>query len=482
LGDREPRVFILPAGGGLVSASVRLGPRSMPFHFSPASAWGVFCLRGRRYSWIREVSVRGPREGDGDHEAGEGLEAALAAAASPAPGSARPLDTRQVELVRRLLASETRRRRAAADVAATMQQLDSMLQFWRDAPPVPDLAGLDAAELPRPFDFDELPPGTPSPEEGRAELEARIRAELARRGAAPAAWVPGLAGAGLGGVAAGIWGATAGAGALPATLVALGSAGALGVLVRAAQRGLRRRREERLVRIRMDAEWPAQEERASAAWRFERCEWELRRAEARASWRRSELERIARARRLRAGDADAARACLEATLADLDFPFDATCEVAIASDVAYLAVGLPGLADVVPPVRVRVDDTLEVEEVPVSPSERDEAYAEFVAGVALLLGRSAFAAAPALRRALVAAWRPSPGSGAAEYLLDVEVDRAAVAAFDPATVDPDAYLAILPGRFHQREDHRLSALPPPAWLSAAFGPLAAPVAPAGWRN
>jgi hypothetical protein len=480
LADREQRPFILPAGHGLESASVRLGPRPMPFHFSPRSAWSIFGLRARRYSWIREVAVRAPREADADAADREGLDAALASGAIPAPGSGRPLDARQVDLVRRLLASESRRRLAAADVAATLQQMDSMLAFWRDMPPLPGAAELDAAELPRPFEFDEFPPEPPAPDDGRAELEARIRADVERRRAAPAFWTPALAGLGLA-AASGTGVVIAGVAALPGSLLALGSGGALAAGLLGATRAFRRREEERLVRRRLAAEWPAWQERAAAAWRFERNEWELRRAQARAGWKRVELERIARARRIRAGEVANARTCLEATLAELDFPFGGTCELALAGDVAYLLAELPDPADVVPAVRARVDEELEVVEVPVSPAERDEAYTELVAGVALLLGRTAFAAAPALRRALVAAWRPS-GSGGAEYLLDVEVDRVGAASFDPATVDPDAYLAILPGRFQQREDHRLLALTPPAWLADAFGPLAAPAATAAWKN
>jgi len=479
LGDREQRPFILPAAHGLESASVRLGPRPMPFQFSPRSAWGVLGLRARRYSWIREVAVRAPPDADGAD--GDGREAGNDTGSVPVPGSGYPPEAGQAELMRRLLAGESRRRRAAADVAAAMQQMDSMLAFWRDMPPLPGEAELAAAELPRPFVFDELPPEPPGPEDGRAELEDRIRDDVERHHAAPAAWTPALAGSGLA-AASGLGLALAGIDGLPASLLALGSGGAVGALVLGMRRALRRREAERLVRCRLAAEWPARQERAAAAWRFERNEWELRRAQARAGWKRAELERVARVRRIRAGEAGTARACLEATLSELDFPFRGSCEVALAGDVAYLLVDLPDPAEVVPPLRARVDEALEVEEVPVSPEEREEAYTELVAGVALLLGRTAFAAAPALRRALIAAWRPSAATGGAEYLLDVEVDRAAVASFDPVTVDPDAYLAILPGRFHQREDHRLSALTPPAWLADTFGPLAAPATPATWKN
>lgn len=478
MGDREQRPFILPAGHGLESASVRVGPRPMPFQFSPRAAWGVFGLRARRYSWIREFAVRAPREPEPGAAEREGT--AIAPEHAP-PGSGATHEARRIEPVPAPPASEPRRRRVAADVAAAMQQLDSMLAFWRDMPPLPSASELAAAELPRPFEFDELPPEPPPPDEGQAELEARIRADVARQRVAAPAWPSAVAAAGLV-AASGLGCALAGTGPVAAALLAVGSGGALGGALLGARRARLRRAEEGLVRRRLAAEWPAHQERAAAAWRFERNEWELRRAQARAGWKRVELERIARARRIRAGDVAASRACLAATLADLDFPFAGTCEVALAGDVAYLLVDLPDPAEVVPPLRARVDEALDVEEVPVSPAERDEAYTELAAGVALLLGRAAFAAAPALRRALVAAWRPSAGPGGAEYLLDVDIDRAAASSFDPATVDPDAYLAILPGRFQQREDHRLSALTPPAWLADAFGPLGVAAGPAVWKN
>jgi hypothetical protein len=362
-----------------------------------------------------------------------------------------------------------------------MQTVASMLSFWRDMPPIPGDAELAAAGLARPFEFDELPPAPPSPEEGMAELERRVRAAIGGGPPAPAPVLLAVAGSGLGAAstaALALWGA----GVVPAALGALGAGGSVTAVAGAWLRARGREALARRMARQLDAEWPAFQERACAAWRFERAEWDLRRAQARAAWAAAERDRTERVRRLRAGDAASARACLEATLADLDFPFRATCEVALAGDVAHLLVHLPDPADVVPALRVRVDADLQVEEVAVPDAEREEAYTELAAGVALLLGRTAFAAAPALRRALVAAWRPSAAAGRAEYVLDVEADRAAVQAFDPATVDPDAYLAILPGRFLQREDHRLSALTPPAWVSAAFGPVAPAPSPAAWRN
>jgi hypothetical protein len=435
----------------------------MPFRFSPGSAWSLFALRARRYSWIREVSVRAPREA--------GPEGGEASAPAPHPGGTAASGA----------AAGPDRRRDAADAAAAMQQVESMLSFWRDMPPVPGEAELAAAGLPRPFQYDELPPAPPSAEEGRAELERRVRAAI---GGGPPSLSPMLlavAGSGLGAASAAAL-ALRGTGSVPAALGALCAGGSATAVAGAWLRARRREAEARLVARRIAAEWPAFQERASAAWRFERAEWELRRAQARVAWAAGERDRLERVRRIRAGDAASARACLEATLADLDFPFRATCEVALDGDVAHLLVDLPDPADVVPALRVRVDADLQVEEVAVPDAEREEAYTELAAGVALLLGRTAFAAAPALRRALVAAWRPSAAAGGAEYLLDVEADRAAVQAFDPATVDPDAYLAILPGRFLQREDHRLSALTPPAWVSLAFGPLALAPPPAAWRN
>ena len=432
MGDRESRPFTLPAGLGLQSTAVRLHPRPLPFHFSPASAWGVFGLRGRRYSWVREVQVRAPPE-------------------------------------------------PALDVAAAMRQMDSMLGFWRDMPSVPDEAQLAHAELPRPFDFDELPPEPPPPDADREAVEARVRAEVTRAWPEPSGWPSGLAGMGLG-AASGLACALVGAVPLRALLFAGGVGAALGAAALQAVRARRRGLQTRLVRRRLAVEWPAHQERAAAAWRFERNEWELRRAAARAGWRRAELARIARARRLRDGDAAASRSCVEATLADLDFPFECTCEVALGGDTAFLLVNLPRAAEVVPAVRAVVDERLEVEEVPVTPAERDETYAEMVAGVALLLGRAALAAAPAARKARIAAWRSRDTAPGVEYLLDVELDRRAATAFDPASVDPDAYLAILPGCFQQREDHRLAPLPVPGWIGAAFGVAPAAVADAAWKN
>ena len=462
MGERGPRLFLLPATAGLESTNVRLGPRGERFRFSTRSAWATFGLPGRRYSWIRDVSFS-------------------AARLLGKEGKARPsLSGRESEVLRLLRRAEEERRDAAAAAAGAMQQLDSMVHFWRDMPAVPSAGGLAEAAAARPFEFEEDPPCPPDLGEERAAFEERVRSEVRCDRVRPGAWPAVLLGVGLS-IAAGVAFAWLGAGALSAPLGALVGAATGAALLAATARASWWCRERSALR-RLDAEWPVNEERASAAFRFAWAEWDLRRAQARVVWHAVELERVGRVRRLRAGDLDASRDCLEATLADLDFPYQAACEVATDGETAFLLVDLPPLDAVVPLTRAEVDEDLALAEVLIDEAQRHETYAEHVAGVALLLARAAFAASPRLRKVQLAGYRQGAEAGAVEYVLDVLVDRESVVKLDPAKVDPDAYLTILPGRFQQCPNHELAPLPPPPWLSQAFGAHALEAADAIWKN
>jgi len=469
----------MPAVAAAGTSTVRVGPRGEGFRFAEHGAFRTFGLSGRRYSWIREVSVVPGREGRGPARA---RRAALAA--TPAAGAGDGLAAafqreRDDEILRQLEEGQAVRRETAAAVAAVMQQLESMIHFWRDMPPVPTPAELSRAEVPAAFECGEPAPRPPDMEEARAMLEARIASGV--RALAPdAPWLPLSLGASSALLAAA---AVAALGEGP--LLALSVAALAGVAAWGAGRAVGARLSRRLqaseVRRRMAEQWPGRAEQLAAAWRYDWAAWDLRRAEERVAWHSAESERVERVRRLRAGDPAASRACLEATLADLDFPYRATLELAAAGDTAFLLVDLPDVDRVVPPARAEVDEDLAVTEVPVAALERNEAYAEHVAGTALLLARASFAAAPALRRVQIAGYREGPDS-AVEYVVDVSIDRESAARIDPARVDPDAYLAVLPGRFQETESYRLAPVPPPAWLAEAFGTYSLAVAAAAWKN
>jgi len=449
--ERSPRVFLLPAQAGPESVRVRLGPRPEGFRFSPDGAWATFGLPGRRYSWVRDISVLGGEEAPEDR----------IFAPSGASG----------------------RRDTAAAAAAAMQQLDSMLRFWRDMPPLPTSDELAEAERPRPFHFGERAPEPPDVERERSLFERGAREAARRARACPADGPAALAGVG-GLVVAG--GALLGAGVAPsiAVPVAILAGAAAAWAARAAAVRAARRWAERSAARRAAVEWAEREERLGAAWRYEWAEWDLRRAQARVGWHGAELERIGRVRRLRAGDPAAVRRCLEATLADLDFPYEAACEVATDGETAFLVLDVPQVDSVVPAARAEVDEDLEVREVPLGEGERQAAYAEHVAGVALLVARATFAAAPGLRRVQLAGYRQGAKAAQApvEYLVDVAFDRERVESLDPLAVDPEAHLALLPGRFARARTSELAPLPAPPWLSEAFGGDALGGARSPWKN
>jgi hypothetical protein len=239
-------------------------------------------------------------------------------------------------------------------------------------------------------------------------------------------------------------------------------------------------RAARRALARVDAEWPGVVARQVRAERAARQGWEARRADAEVAWEASETARLESVGRLRSGDRAAVADAVRASLEDLDFPAETTCHVATEGARAWLVVEMPDVEEVIPPIRAVVSVEFAVDEEPVPPAARNDAHAEYVAGVTLLLARTVLSAAPGLGTVRVAARRRS-AEAREGWLLDVEVDRAGAAAVDPATVDPRTFLAERPGRFRQGLDRGLSPLPPPAWLVESFGQ--SPEAPAPpWRN
>jgi hypothetical protein len=325
-------------------ARVRLGPRAEAFRFSPGGAVSTFGLPARRFSWVRDVAVhpgceRAAPDRDPDSLASvEELDAAVAAGGVRSRVSGAPLPEQQVEMLRTILEGEERRRHAALDVAGLMRQLDSMVSFWRDMPPVPDEAWLARAEEPRPFRFREEWPEAPFPAAGREEARRAARSEATRTTPEPPAWPAVITGTLVAAIAGVLLEGTEQL--HPALALALGAVA--GMLAAAALLGLARwttmGRAARRAVERVDAAWPEVEARHARAERAARDGWEARRADAEAAWAVAEAARLERVRRLRAGDRAAATEAVRASLEDLDFPAETRCHVATEGQHAWLVV------------------------------------------------------------------------------------------------------------------------------------------------
>jgi hypothetical protein len=452
----------------------------MGFRFSPESAWSTFGLGGRRYSWIRDVSILGRSAEPPSAQSSRVLSREGRLAGEQAPGA---LGAGEQDLFQLILDAAPHRREAAAAVAGAAQQLDSMVRFWRDLPPLPTGAQLAEAAMARRFEFAEPAPSPPDLAEERFAFEESLRAEILRQRRRPTVWPALLLGLSVALLAAAVLGMSWMA---PWAGLGLGAVSGAATSAAVLAAGLRawRRWGDGALRRRFQAEWATREERATAAWRYAWATWDLHRAEARVAWRGAEAERIARVRRLCGGDVEAVRGCLEATLADLDFPYPTACEFATDGETAFVLLDLPEVDSVVPPVRVEVDQELDVTTVEVGPAERHEAYREHVAGIALLIARAAFAAAPKLRKVQLAGYRQGPNADAApvEYVVDVLIDRESAGKLDPAEVDPAAFLAGLPGAFPRSPSGLLAGLPAPPWLSEAFGAYALAAPGLAWKN
>ncbi|NMO17180.1 hypothetical protein HPC49_19840 [Pyxidicoccus fallax] len=347
---------------------------------------------------------------------------------------------------------EVQRRRAEAEarVRESGQARGNVLSFWRQMPTIPP----DYSELTieRPFDG----PIPHEPHEGddekafRAAVVKEVRKERRwgfwKRVLIAVALFPCV----FGGVGA-LTTAVLGPFSVLAALVAYVSFFRLCTLFWS-------RETRRLAEQRMKEQWPAYWRAACAAH------------EAYVSWPEEERQRVEWTRKVLAGDVDAVCESVRLELQAVEVPFESHVALHI-SDAkhAYIAVDLPELDDVVPELRRCVLWNGVVEETPLTKVERNQDYFRLVAGLALLVARTAFTAGPTLRQVAVAGFtqRRQRGSGAVEdeFVYEAVFSREDAVSWNPATVDSVRVLDTPTNRFDLGDDKQLRRIHPPTWWS-----------------
>jgi len=190
------------------------------------------------------------------------------------------------------------------------------------------------------------------------------------------------------------------------------------------------------------------------------------------AWPEQERERAAFAARLVQGDLAALAESLEDSLADLEFPFEASCRVAVPEQhETFVLLDLPEIEDAIAEEKQRALKSGEVKEVRRTQKERQAEYARLATGLALWVARTAFAAGPTLQRVHVAAYTQRRRTGTGElvddYVYEVCFEREVASQWRPDEVDPIEVLRSVPSRIDLRADGQLKAIRAPEWEHVA---------------
>lgn len=198
------------------------------------------------------------------------------------------------------------------------------------------------------------------------------------------------------------------------------------------------------------------------------AEYERRRLEGEKNWVDEEQKRSAWAKRLVEGDVEALEDAVADTMTDLDFPFEATCDVAIQEDrTVCLHVDLPEIEDVIPETRGQVLKDGHVRQVKRTVSEKNGGYAHLVTGLALFIVNETLVVSPALQTVRIAAYTQRKKRGSQEqtdtYVYDITLSRNQIESIDFATVEPASFVAARAIVFEQKSNLELKALRRPSW-------------------
>ncbi|MBI1944528.1 MAG: DUF4236 domain-containing protein [Deltaproteobacteria bacterium] len=469
-------------------ASMSVGGRGATLSFSGRGARATFGIPGTGLSWSESLSAPRQRRArsapSGPTFAIDTIEDLKDAVLDPNTsvvyrGSGRRLSPQQVESARRRLQDKKRREQASAHLAAAEGMQRDILNAWRNTADLPTAEEYEDACAVRRFDFDEEPPTPPhyGTEEGR--LEDEIRAGTRATTKHPTSAYAAIAGVPVA-IAASSFGAVSFATAN--STVSVFAAGALALVAALVTKSICDRmlaaRVDQLVKQALPERWAMRKAELDGAHAARCSEHEHRRLAAERQWNQDEEQRAAWARRLVDGDLEALEEAVADTAGDLDFPFEAKCDVAISDDrTVYLHVDLPEIEDVIPETRGQVLKDGRVKQVKRTATERNADYAHLVAGLALFLANEVFIVSPVLHTVLIAAYtqRKKRGSEATvdAYVYNVAIKRERFATIDFADVEPVAALLSSDAAVGQKANMELKALPRPDWTREFDAPAGA---------
>lgn len=222
-------------------------------------------------------------------------------------------------------------------------------------------------------------------------------------------------------------------------------------------------------------------ERARSAWDLKCAEMQadyeaevsaFMKRESRAStvWLASERTRVTLLERVLNIEHEAIEEAVAASVATVTHRLGAKCSVALDDeDHALVDIDLPEIDDCVPEVQYKLLKNGTTKEAKRKISERNQAYSEFVCGIALAVGASALSAAPTLTHVTVAGRTERQKRDSVEvedtYVLEVKIPRVLFSGLHAASVDPVGVLEHLPSRIERSSNGSLKRITPPGWTA-----------------
>ncbi len=381
----------------------------------------------------------------------------------------RRLSDRQIESARRRFLQEERRHQAIAEVEKSEQHLQNVLNCWRETSDIPQRSFYEEACRVREFRFEEPPPPKPdrNTETGRLRTEAAVQLRHSSRPSAALKATVIAVSAVSGVFSAAMLGMTGLSWAGWLIGLVLGTV-LLGTGLWFVRRSYEQELEAQVEQTTHDR-WPERVAELRSVYRGACASYADRKKAAATTWTEDEHERVKWAKRLLAGDVESMNDVISDSLTDLDFPFETDCDIALTNgECAFLNLDLPEIEDVIPETCQQVLKDGRVKKVRRNKKERANDYSMLVAGLGLLLSRTAFSAAPTLESVRIAAYTQRKKRGADQvvddYVYDVEITRNTSSVLSLQGINPIKYLVTINGRIDQKATMELKSLKPPKWI------------------
>lgn len=461
-------------------ASISLGAPGATLNFSGRGARATFGVPGTGFSWSQSLNSGSATSSRSSTDSSrsttpintlEDLESALNSSSSSVVyrSSGRRLSDQQLEATKRRFLDKKRRELASNQLANEESKQRDIINAWRNTSDQPTADEYQMACSMRAFEFEEPVPAHYDETTEQREFFSQIKSHLTRTSTPPVSYLmikvttPLITAFAIYGIAA-IFTEDLTFRLVTAIVSALAMAWLINYTLSAKWLG----NIDLVSKKNFEDEWPKKQLELDTAHSNTSMEYEKRRLEAEKNWIDEENRRSAWAKRLVDGDVEALEDAVADTMTDLDFPFEATCDVAIQDDrTVYLHLDLPEIEDVIPETRGQVLKDGRVRQVKRTVSEKNEDYAHLVTGLALFIANETLVVSPTLQTVRIAAYTQRKKRGSQQqtdaYVYDITLSRNQIESIDFATAEPASLVAATATAFDQKSNLELKALRRPSW-------------------
>ena len=461
-------------------ASISLGAPGATLNFSGRGSRATFGIPGTGFSWSQSLnsgsatpsrsSIDSSRSTTPINTLDE-LESTLNNPNSSIVygSSGRRLSDQQIETARRRFLDKKRRELASNQLVNEETKQRDIINAWRNTSDLPTADEYQTACSVRAFEFNQPIPEPYDETAEQIQLFGQIKSHLLRTSTPPVSYLmlkvttPLITAFAIYGTAT-ILTEDMGFRVVAAIVSAIGMAWLMNYTLSAKWLG----NVDLLSKKDFEDEWPTKKLELDAAYSNAQAEYERRRLEAEKNWIDEETKRSAWAKRLVDGDVEALEDAVADTMTDLDFPFEATCDVAMQEDrTACLHLDLPEIEDVIPETRGQVLKDGRVRQVKRTVSEKNGEYAHLVTGLALFIANETLVVSPTLQTVRLAAYTQRKKRGSQQetdtYVYDIVLSRNQIESIDFATVEPTSFVVATATAFEQKANLELKALRRPSW-------------------